>query len=244
MCYVRVSRLINANISMQTLYPIWFDIDGTLLHTRAGHGAFRQALFEVFGWEDDLSTVVFAGNTDLRVLLDMVEKFGGCPHATREKHGAFFEVMTRHLDAGLLAEKPAPVPGAAELVAHLQRLPHVVCGLLTGNARACAEAKLRHAGFPDLLQHGGFGDEHPDRDILAVRALERLRQHHGDRPLSPGLVIGDTPRDVQAAKTIGARCLGVSSGSYSREDLLEAGADRVVQTLHPETALLNWILSA
>jgi phosphoglycolate phosphatase-like HAD superfamily hydrolase len=228
---------------MQTILPIWFDIDGTLLHTHVGHGAFRMALREVFGWEDDLSTVVFAGNTDLRVLLDMVEKFGGCPHATASKHAPFFEVMTRHLDAGLHADRPRPVPGAAELVAHLQTVPHVVCGLLTGNARACAEAKLRHAGFPDLFRHGGFGDEHPNRDILAVRARERLRESHPGATFLQGLVVGDTPRDVQAAKAIRARCLGVASGSCSAGDLLAAGADRVVEHLYPESALLDWILS-
>ena len=31
-----------------------------------------------------------------------------------------------------------------------------------------------------------------------------------------GWVIGDTPRDVAAAKTIGARCLGVASGAYTQ----------------------------
>jgi phosphoglycolate phosphatase len=228
---------------MQTLFPVWFDIDGTLLHTRVGHGAFRMALLEVFGWEDDLSTVVFAGNTDLRVLHDMVEKFGGCPQAASAKAGTFFEVMTRHMDTGLHAEKPERVPGAAELVAHLQTLPHVVCGLLTGNARACAEAKLRHAGFPDLFQHGGFGDEHPDRDILAARARKSLEERHPGQTLSAGLVIGDTPRDIQAAKAIKARCLAVSSGSYSPEELHAAGADRVVTHLYPEAGLLEWMFS-
>lgn len=228
---------------MNILHPIWFDIDGTLLHTRVGHGAFQKALLEVYGWEDDMSSVRFAGNTDLRVLMDMVEKYGACPESSREKHGDFFAVMTRHLDEGLHREKPEPVPGAPELVQRLQQCPQVVFGLITGNARACAEAKLRHAGYPDLFHHGGFGDEHPDRDVLARRARERLTERHTGTAFTPGLVIGDTPRDIQAAKSIGARALAVASGSYDAPALLAAGADHVVEHLHPDRCLLDWIFS-
>lgn len=228
---------------MPSPYPIWFDIDGTLLHTRVGHEAFRLALLEIFECEDDLSTVTFAGNTDLQVLLDMVEKHGLCPSTAHARAPDFFAVMTRHLDLGLHNEKPQPVPGAIDLITTLSDHPHFIFGLITGNARACAEAKLRHAGFHHAFPHGGYGDEHHDRDILARRALESLQRHHPNRSLPPGLLIGDTPKDIQAARTIGARSLGVASGSYTSEALLQAGADRVVEHLDPTPDLLEWIFN-
>jgi phosphoglycolate phosphatase len=229
---------------MKRLIPIWFDIDGTLLHTRAGHDAFRNALYETFGWETQLEEVVFAGNTDLRVLLDLADRHEGNSIRARAEQRGFFARMAAHLDAGLHLAKPERIPGAGELLRMLHEHPAVVLGLITGNARDCAFHKLRHAGLDHPFSHGGFGDEDPDRNVLALRARDQLRFHLSEPcELTSGWVIGDTPRDVAAAKTIGARCLGVASGAYSEEVLREAGADRVVTELWPCAELLHLLLS-
>jgi phosphoglycolate phosphatase-like HAD superfamily hydrolase len=39
------------------------------------------------------------------------------------------------------------------------------------------------------------------------------------------VVIGDTPKDVAAAKGIGAVCIGVGTGNFTPHALKEAGAD-------------------
>jgi phosphoglycolate phosphatase len=228
---------------MKRLIPIWFDIDGTLLHTRAGHAAFRNALYETFGWEARLEEVVFAGNTDLRVLLDLAHRHEGTSTRALAQQAGFFARMAAHLDAGLQLEKPELVPGAGELLRVLHDHPDVVLGLITGNARDCAFHKLRHAGLDLPFSHGGFGDEDPDRNVLAQRAREQMCLHLPEPcDLADGWVIGDTPRDVAAAKTIGARCLGVASGAYTAEVLVEAGADHVVSELRPSTELLDLLL--
>ena len=226
--------------------PVWFDIDGTLLHTKAGHGAFRVALEEIYGWRDTLVEVRFAGNTDLRVLLDLAEKHGGCPRETRRKQESFFTRMAEHLDRGLHAESPELVPGAYELVHALQSRGDVSLGLLTGNARLCAMIKLRHVGLDIHFSEGAFGDQHHDRNHLARMAVELLAGSagmNGGHAARKGLVIGDTTRDVRAAKEIGARCLAVATGSDGPDELKAAGAERVVTDLHPTPALLDWILA-
>ncbi|MGZ5419211.1 MAG: HAD family hydrolase, partial [Solirubrobacterales bacterium] len=43
--------------------------------------------------------------------------------------------------------------------------------------------------------------------------------------------VGDTPRDVEAGHGAGIRVVGVATGEYSVEQLLEAGADAAVETL-------------
>lgn len=217
---------------MTRMIPIWFDIDGTLLHTKAGHGAFRKALREVYGWEETLESVVFAGNTDLQVLMDLSWRHGGNAEVALPRQHAFFERMARHLDEGLRLERPEPVPGAAELVAELVMCEGLCLGLLTGNARDCAFMKLRHLELHEAFSDGGFGDEHADRNVLAARAREKMTASLPEGvELAEGWVIGDTPRDVLAAQSIGARCLGVASGAYSEEELLAAGADEAVRDL-------------
>ncbi len=226
--------------------PIWFDIDGTLLHTTAGHDAFRIALEEVFGWTDSLESVVFAGNTDLRVLHDMAERHGRGEWDCIGRAAAFFERMALHMHAGLHRLGAEIVPGALDLLHTLRADDRVVLGLLTGNARACAEAKLRHVGVdPSHFHHGGFGDMHPDRNELARRARDSACAFLAPgEQLGAGWVIGDTLRDLAAARAIGARCLGIVSGATTRAEFRAHGADRIVDSLHPTPELLGWLLDS
>lgn len=229
----------------QQRIPIWFDIDGTLLFAHsAGRNAFERAMEEHFGWESGLEGVSFAGATDLQVLADLARFHGACPEQTRRQAPAFFQRMREHLHAGLEAQKPTPVKGAKELVRVLSKQAPVLLGLVTGNARHCAFVKLEHAGLGHYFDHGGFGCQHPDRDELARLARSEAATVCGsEEMLALGVIIGDTPRDVKAAKAIGAKSLGVASGAYEPEDLAAAGAERVVNHLSPDDELVHWLLS-
>ena len=99
-------------------------------------------------------------------------------------------------------------------------------GLGTGNVRQGARIKLERVRIHDRFSFGGFGCDHEDR-------VELIR--HGARSGAAQLgvpfeecrvvVIGDTPKDVAAAKGIGASCIGVGTGSFTPEALLSCGAD-------------------
>ncbi len=224
---------------MPSLIPIWFDIDGTILHTRAGLGAFQKALFDTYGWQDSFESVVFAGNTDLQVLMDLSRVHAGDENAGLKDCHRLFDCMAGHLDAGLAERPPQMVPGAAELIQTLVEDPQVLLGLITGNARDCAFIKLKHVDLDVHFSGGGFGDQHADRNQLASLAKSQLSEKHVD--LAPGWIIGDTPRDIEAAKHIGARCLGVSC-HFSPAELREAGADEVVEDLSPNDELMALLL--
>jgi len=45
------------------------------------------------------------------------------------------------------------------------------------------------------------------------------------------IIVGDTPRDVECAHIYGAICIGVATGPYSYDVLVEAGADHVLKDL-------------
>jgi phosphoglycolate phosphatase-like HAD superfamily hydrolase len=51
------------------------------------------------------------------------------------------------------------------------------------------------------------------------------------------VVIGDTPRDVHAAHSIGAECIAVATGTYTLEQLRAAGADYVFADFSQPSAL-------
>ena len=79
-----------------------------------------------------------------------------------------------------------------------------------------------------LLQRSPFG--HVDQAIAQRRrraplAVSRAHQVVGRRPAGAEIVIvGDTPADVTCGASVGARAIGVATGSYSAEELTAVGA--------------------
>ncbi len=55
------------------------------------------------------------------------------------------------------------------------------------------------------------------------------------------MVIGDTPRDVRCSSVHGAHSIGVATGPYSKDSLIAAGADIVVDSLEEKDSCLDFI---
>lgn len=213
-----------------TRHLVLFDIDGTLLDVQgAGRKSFSQALRIAWGIEERLEGFSFAGATDLGVLRVLHDRH---PKIPLDDLAPFFQALPMALADELAQVAPVVFPGARETVAQMATAADVVMGLVTGNAAACAALKVAHAGYRTEDFHvGAYGDEHADRNVLAQSALERAQTIFG--AFQEVTLIGDTPADVRAARSIGARAVGVSTGSFDAAALQEAGADLVVATLHP-----------
>jgi phosphoglycolate phosphatase len=125
------------------------------------------------------------------------------------------------------------LPGAQEMIAALRTLARSpAIGLLTGNIRLGAQIKLNHYKLWDQFQTGGFGDDHEDRNRIAIiardRGIELLKEKlRGDQIV----VVGDTPRDIECGKAIEAQTLAVATGSYGLEQLKEHKPTWAVETL-------------
>jgi phosphoglycolate phosphatase-like HAD superfamily hydrolase len=104
--------------------------------------------------------------------------------------------------------------------------------------------KLRQVGIdPAWFAINGFGDEAATRSALVRLAMERAEKRLG-RSLTGGevLVVGDTPRDVEAAKDNGCLCAVVATGNYSIDVLRMSAADLVVPDLHDLEPLFDLAL--
>ena len=210
---------------------VLFDIDGTLLDLHgAGRRAFALALEEAFGWADEIEYIQFAGATDLDVLDQVFRRH----HHELTPAGAehFFAIMPHKLRETSADAEVTIYPGAIELVAQLSDDPDITIGLVTGNIESCARIKLEKAGLHGHFQLGAFGHEHGDRREIAQLALSRAEAGlAAGQSFARKFLIGDTPSDITAAHHIGATSIAVSTGHYTRPQLLDAGAHHVLDTL-------------
>jgi phosphoglycolate phosphatase len=151
-------------------------------------------------------------------------------------------LMRRRLD--YLPEEVQNSPGYVVkdgVVELMERLigDGVMIGLTTGNVEEAAHVKLSRANLNRFFCFGGFGSDSPDRTELTKIALERGDFVSGsalerDRCFS----CGDTPRDVEAGHGAGIRVVGVATGEYTAEELIEAGADAAIESLVEDLPLL------
>ncbi len=213
---------------------VLMDIDGTLLQTDgAGRASFSDAVWAVLGRQDDLADIAFAGATDLGVLRQILQKYQLSFYP--ELAVRFFAAMEEALRRRLNVTRVMVFPGVVELLDALGRYRHIRLGLLTGNTRAGARAKLEAAGLWGKFEFGAYGDEHWDRSELARRAVARS----GARSPRDVWIVGDTPEDVRCARAVGARCLCVATGQFSEAALWSAGADEVIPSFEGRAA---WVL--
>ena len=112
------------------------------------------------------------------------------------------------------------LPGVKDCLGGLRGCGGIVTGLLTGNVRRGAEAKLRRIGLHDAFVEGAFGDDAEDRNLLGPIAISRLSEKTGTAvQAAHTVVIGDTPKDVACASALGSRCVAVATGVHGFDEL-------------------------
>jgi len=215
-----------------------FDVDGTLIHAGgAGRRAVRRAFGARFFRPEAVDHLSFAGATDRAIAREGFTRLG---LPTSDEHlDAFFAA---YLDA--LAEEIATapgyrvMPGAAEAVAFAASLEGAAVGLGTGNLERGARIKLARGGLNEHFTFGGFGSDHEERAELLRIGWERGARWLG---VAPGacrvVVIGDTLKDIEAARAIGAVCIAVANGFGAPEELREASPDYWLASLEGAEAL-------
>jgi phosphoglycolate phosphatase len=225
---------------------VLFDIDGTILWTDgAGRRAVHRALEDVFGHAVPEGHE-FDGKTDPQIVRELLQ-LGGLPvHQSMERLPHVLERYVELLRVELGDEDHADkvYPGIRPLLDALEARDDVLLGLLTGNVRDGAMAKLTAVGIaPDRFKVGAFGSDHADRPELPAIARARAEEVLGS-PVSGRdvIVIGDTPADMGCGRAIGARAIGVATGRYSMEALRACNAAAVFSDLSDTSSVMRAIM--
>jgi phosphoglycolate phosphatase-like HAD superfamily hydrolase len=222
-----------------------FDIDGTLVLTGgAGMRAMAHAFQDVFSIANAFDGIAMPGRTDTIILADAVRRHGIAADDPRLSafRARYLARLAEHL------EPPHPhkrvMPGVRALLDVLSGQDDIFLALLTGNFAEAAEIKLSHFDLWRYFRCGAYGEDASDRNVLVPVALARARAS-GCPHVTPGrvVVVGDTPHDVACAAAAGARSIAVATGSSSRAQLIEAGADVVLDDLSDTDAVVSLLQS-
>ena len=186
---------------------LW-DLDGTLLRSKNGtsHSSFLASM----GFEISLIPGKLNGMTDFEILEVML-------NSQSNKQVSASSLMAQFDN---FCENSAPweierLISDEDLISLGKDVSH---GILTGNTLRRAKLKLSAAKISsfnssDFIFTCVPGDS---RELIVNRAKEEI-ERLGYR----AFIIGDTPRDVEAAKSCGIPAISISTGDYTYGELLK-----------------------
>ncbi len=211
---------------------ILFDIDGTLITTGgAGAVAWRRAFDDLYGIPADIGMFSDAGMTDPEVGHRTFVSVIGREPTPRELATVMAKRLAYLPQAVAESEGYRVLDGVEELLPRLVDAGYLL-GLTTGGNDTAAHIKLCRANLVRWFTFGGYGSDSTDRTELTRIAIERGGKLVG-MSLDPQnvLVVGDTPKDVEAAHGAGAVAVAVASGHYDADALRATGAEIVLESL-------------
>jgi HAD superfamily hydrolase (TIGR01509 family) len=197
-----------------------FDLDGTLVDTVYAHVfAWQRALAErghaIDGWRIHrrigMSGGLFTRAVGREIGRELSEDEA---RALQDRHSVLYRE--------LLPVRRA-LPGAADLLAEL-REREVVHGIATSGRRPDIDASLEALGVPAdtvVVTRGDVARAKPQPDLF-VECARRL-----DAQPEDCYVVGDAVWDLLAARRARMLSIGLLSGGYGGDELIQAGAFRV-----------------
>lgn len=200
---------------------ILFDLDGTIINSEEGITKCVQYALKAYGIDepDRKKLLCFIGPP-----LDPIfrEKYG----MTEEKAWEAVEKYRERFDVKGIFEC-CLYDGVRESIARLKQAGYVLALASSKPETACRRI-LEHFSMTEYFDEV-VGSTLDGTISTKQEVLEELGRRMADEEISKEemCLIGDTKYDAAGAKAFGIRCIGVSYGFGTREELLAAGAEAV-----------------
>jgi phosphoglycolate phosphatase-like HAD superfamily hydrolase len=220
------------------LIVLW-DIDHTLIDNSGVSKEIYAAAFAALAGAAPTRPARTEGRTDRLIMRDMFA-LDGLP----EPDWAVVEAALARAGEERfedLRRRGTALPGVREILKAVSTQGGWVSSVLTGNIAANAHVKVSAFGLDPLLDLsvGAYGADALQRPDLVAVARERAQRLRGVRHGAPVVLVGDTPRDVEAALATDSGIIAVASGIHTPEELTAAGASDVLSDLSDTTRLLQ-----
>lgn len=220
-------------VSIQHPWVILFDIDGTLLTVNRtfNRPLIRSILNDLEIDYPDMEKEGFSGRTDHDILTSFLVNHD----YDKELYEKLKALYLERTHSEMTSEHVVRHDFVDEALQFFQNTEAYI-GLLTGNYPTAAQAKLKVADINFDFKFGAFGEFDKDRNQLPQIALKEVEQRL-DIAAEPSkfVVIGDTPRDIECAKSAGMKSVAVTTGRFSAKELAELNPEVIINDLsNPE----------
>jgi phosphoglycolate phosphatase len=217
-----------------------FDIDGTLLRSRdrVHYDSVAASVHRVTGFEITLAGVLLHGSTDTAILREAYRQAGLPANVLEEQYEAILEAMRNCVAERRHELDPLVLPGVNEVLHYLAQ-KGALLGVASGNLEAIGWIKIEKAGLRQWFRFGGFSDHFPIRAELIGQAANKARELAGKG--AKICVVGDTPRDIAAARANFLSVIAVATGKCSYEELQACQPEACVSSL---ADLMAWSRTA
>lgn len=196
---------------------IW-DIDGTILDCKGcGRMALSRTFERLHGHRDAFVDVDLTGKIDIEVIEEVVRHHVISDFNLERFMTAYGRVLE---DVMHQIEGIGVLPGVREVLDRIKDEKDYYLTIATGNCKTGALGKMSHCGVDAYFETGAYGDQARDRAALIGVAIRNAQAHYGVDFDETGIFyLGDTPKDIEAAKANGIQSVAVSTGFYTREAL-------------------------
>ncbi|MGH3592605.1 MAG: HAD hydrolase-like protein [Pseudonocardiaceae bacterium] len=234
MTFARSARLALPVCALLPHILVLWDIDHTLIEMRGVGQAIYERVFPAVTGRPLRQLAEVAGRTELVIMHDTLQLHDIEPTEQMMRRLAAALVQAHDDARQELATTGRALPGAKETLAALAADLRVHQAVLSGNLRDVSRIKLEVFGLDSYLDlvSSAYGDDHTERPELVAIAQQRATEQMATRfDNQHTILIGDTPKDVEAALMAGVRVIGVASGKTNEAELTRAGATFTVPDL-------------
>lgn len=207
----------------------FFDIDGTLIVSRdlVHWHAMHRAMLEVYGLDANFDGIPYHGKTDVAILRMALTRRGISNTMFDERLPSALEVVRREVAANVTSFQPDVCPSVPKLLAEIRHLDKLL-GVASGNLESVGWNKLKAAGIRNFFTCGSFGDNCELRTTIFDHAVSMTKSELGNS--ASVCFVGDTPDDIQAARSVGARIIAVGTGIFGLPELATFQPDLCCQS--------------
>lgn len=208
---------------------IFFDLDGTLTDPMTGICKSAARGLAHFGIEKDYRDLTYFIGPPL--MDTFTERFGLTHEQAKEAVRVFREYF---IPTGIYENEI--YPGIKDMLARLEAAGKYLA-MATSKPEPMAETVLNYFGirqYIKLLAASTIDETRTKKSEVLQYAIEQS----GLTDMSEAIMVGDRCYDVAGAKAVGMQCIGVSYGYGSRQELEEAGADYIAESVSELEELL------
>lgn len=225
---------------------VLFDLDGTLVYAGgAGRTALTKAVKKLYGKEPKFEHGLISGRTDtdnFSIVYEMVTGKKATKTEVKKIHDAYLSLLPAEVKNAAKKKTYKLVTGVKKLLEKLSKEKDVVLALGTGNIEQGAKIKLEPSGLLKYFACGGYGEDGHKREDMLKAAVKRAEKKYKTK-FTPDqvYVVGDTHRDVLAAKNCGFHSAAILSGLGDAHLLQRAAAELELKNFNDVVTFYVWL---